>query len=407
MFEHIQAGPSDPMFWLKKRADSDTSPEKVDVGVGIYRNEQGRYQELEVVREAKRRLEKLDLGHDYEVTTGEPEFLRLAAEVMFGKGNSLASSGRVASVQSISGTGANHLGALLLATNIQPNPKVFVGVPSWGNTVPLFKQVGLEVETYRHVDPATKQVDFETCLRTIREAPAKSIFSLQGCCQNPVGADFSPEQWNILAAELKAREHLPFIDIAYQGLGDGLNEDAAGVHIVTETCPEVIVCQSFSKNFALYGERCGALHVVAKTPETAANVKDQLRVLIRQEFSSSPAFGSRLVKIVLSDAELRQKWIAELSEMRARLHRNRAILHEYLTKTLSTPGNWDHIITDKGLFSTLALSADQCEDLTAKYHIHLPASGRINVAGLNAKNLAYTAEAIDAVVRKATPNGSA
>ncbi|KAF3003349.1 hypothetical protein E8E14_002600 [Neopestalotiopsis sp. 37M] len=401
MFEHILPGPSDPMFWLKKRADADTSPEKVDVGVGIYRNEQGKYQELEVVREAKRRLEKLDLGHDYEVTTGEAEFLQLAANVMFGEGNSAVSSGKVASVQTISGTGANHLGALLIVTNIQPKPKVFVGVPSWGNTVPLFKHVGLEVETYRHVDPVTKQVDFDTVLRTIREAPAKSIFSLQGCCQNPVGADFSVEQWKILAEELNAKEHLPFIDIAYQGLGDGLDEDAAGVHIMTASCPEVIVCQSFSKNFALYGERCGALHVVTKTPETAANVKDQLRVLIRQEFSSSPAFGSRLVKIVLSDAELRKQWVSELAEMRARLHRNRAILHENLTVKLKTPGNWDHIITDKGLFSTLALSADQCEELTAKYHIHLPASGRINVAGLNAKNLVYTAEAIDAVVRKA------
>ncbi|KAI0130470.1 pyridoxal phosphate-dependent transferase [Xylariales sp. AK1849] len=353
MLDQIPPGPMDPMFFLKKKAEEDTSPNKVDVGVGVYRNEDGKYQELDV----------------YQLTTGDEEFLRLAGELIFGESNELLKSGRVSSVQTLSGTGANHLGALVLATNIQPNPKVFVGVPSWGNTIPLFHQVGLETQTYRYLDPVTKHVDFLSCIQAMKNAPRRSVFSLQGCCQNPVGADFTPDQWRVIAQELKARNHLPFIDIAYQGLGDGLDEDAIGLRIVAETCPEMIVCQSFSKNFALYGERCGALHVLARSQETADNVKDQLRSLIRREYSSSPAFGSRLVKIVLADTDLRKQWVSELFDMRKRLRRNRDLLFKNLTAR-KTPGEWRHIVEDKGLFSCLSLTPAQCKLLNIKYTAH-------------------------------------
>ncbi|OHW99802.1 aspartate aminotransferase [Colletotrichum incanum] len=351
MFGHIQPGPPDPMFTLKKNADNDNSPEKVDLGVGIYRSEAGKYQELKVIRQAKNKLDQLDLGHDYESTIGDAEFLSLAAGVMFGEGSIALKSGRISSVQTISGTGANSLGALLISKTMQPKPKVFIGVPTWGNHVPIFKDAGLETTTYPYLDSSKHAVDFAGILEVVKSAPKGSVFVLQGCCHNPTGVDFSVQQWQELAMEMKAHGHLPFFDTAYQGLGDGLDEDSAGVRVFVASGIELFVCQSFSKNFALYGERCGVLHVVANTEEVAANVQDKLRSFIRHTYSSSPAYGSRLVKIALSNNDMRGDWIAELDNMRQRLKANRQALYHQLTDILKTPGDWSHLTKEKGLFS--------------------------------------------------------
>ncbi|KAF6829004.1 aspartate aminotransferase [Colletotrichum musicola] len=351
MFGHIQPGPPDPMFTLKKNADTDLSSRKVDLGVGIYRNEAGVYQELEVVKQAKKQLDQLNLGHDYELTTGDPEYLELAAEVMFGNDSDALKSGRISSVQTISGTGANSLGALLIARTMQPKPKVYISIPTWGNHVPIFQDAGLQTTTYPYLDSSKHAVNFAALLDAVRTAPRGSVFVLQGCCHNPTGVDLNLQQWQDLAVEMKAHGHLPFFDTAYQGLGDGFDEDAAGVCTFVKAGIEMLVCQSFSKNFALYGERCGALHVVAETSEVAANVKDRLRSLIRHTYSSSPAYGSRLVKIVLTDTSLRESWATELDGMRQRLKRNRQALFNQLTNVLKTPGDWAHITQEKGLFS--------------------------------------------------------
>ncbi|KZL78706.1 aspartate aminotransferase [Colletotrichum tofieldiae] len=351
MFGHIQPGPPDPMFTLKKNADNDNSPEKVDLGVGIYRSEVGKYQELAVIRQAKKQLDQLDLGHDYESTIGDAEFLRLAAVVMFGEGNVALKSGRISSVQTISGTGANSLGALLISKTMQPKPKVFIGVPTWGNHIPIFKDAGLETTTYPYLDSSKHAVNFAGFLEVVRSAPKGSVFVLQGCCHNPTGVDLSIQQWQELAMEMKAHGHLPFFDTAYQGLGDGLDEDSAGVRVFVASGMELLVCQSFSKNFALYGERCGALHVVGTTEEVAANVQDKLRSLIRHTYSSSPAYGSRLVKIALSNNNMRDNWVSELNSMRQRLKTNRQALYHQLTDILKTPGDWSHLTKEKGLFS--------------------------------------------------------
>ncbi|KAJ5490420.1 Pyridoxal phosphate-dependent transferase major region subdomain 2 [Penicillium expansum] len=380
MFDHIPPGPVDPFFHLKKKADRDNHPNKVDIGVGIYRNEQGTYQELVVVKKvitcqvthdenmlvnyAKKILDQLDLGHDYGLTTGDDKFLKLAAEVMFGEENEALVSGRIASVQTLSGTGANHIAAILMARSLDPKPTIYLGVPTWNNMKPLCEYAGLETVEYPYIDTQTSELSFQPCIDAIRNAPAGSVFVLQGCCHNPTGKDITPEQWQLLGEEIKARGHLPFIDIAYQGLGDGLDEDAVGVRILSRLGIDMIVCQSFSKNFALYGERCGVLYVVTRSAEVATNTKDQLRSLIRREYSSSPAYGSRLVTIVLEDTELRRQW-----------HR----LHEELTMVL------------------------QCNALIDDHHVHLPVSGRINIAGLNTENVERTARAIDAVVRGNMP----
>jgi aspartate aminotransferase, cytoplasmic len=350
MFETIQAGPVDPMFILKKSADSDPSPSKIDLGVGIYQSASGGYYECDVVKKAKKILDFKSLGHDYELTTGNPQFLRHAQNIMFGTSNTALKEGRIASVQAISGTGANHLAGLLLARAGNPPVKsVYLGVPAWGNYEPLCKLLGIEVKTYQHYDKATNALDFNTLLKTLREAPEKSVFILQGCCHNPTGMDFSREQWVQIADKMEKRGHIPWVDIAYQGLAEGIDEDAYGTRLLVERGFEMIVCQSFSKNFGLYGERCGVLHAVAKSEDVAVKVKDQLRSLIRWEFSSSPAFGARLVSIVADDEKLRGEWEKELVTIQQRLRGNRERLHQLLVQN-QTPGNWDMILATKGLF---------------------------------------------------------
>ncbi|OAA53592.1 aspartate aminotransferase [Niveomyces insectorum RCEF 264] len=351
MFEHVPAGPVDPFFHLKKKADEDCHPDKVDVGVGIYRNENGLYQELEVVKKAKKILDEQNLGHDYGLTTGDAHFLKLAAGVVFGPTSDALAFGRVASVQTLSGSGANHLAAVLLARSVHPKPTVYFSGPGWSNTKPLFEYAGLDTNEYAYLDGDKRAVDFAACLAALNEAPAGSVFVVQGCCHNPTGKDFTAQQWRLFAETAKAKGHLPLIDIAYQGLGDGLDEDAVGVHTCVQLGLEVVVCQSFAKNFALYGERCGVLHVVTTSATAAANVKDQLRSLVRREYSSPPAYGSRLVSIVLSDPQLREEWVQELGAMRKRLQQSRKSLQTQLQVVLKTPGDWKHITEEKGLFT--------------------------------------------------------
>ncbi|EYE91610.1 PLP-dependent transferase [Aspergillus ruber CBS 135680] len=295
MFENVQQGPVDPMFVLKRDADNDVSPGKVDLGVGIYRNTEGKYHEMGVLRE-------------YESTTGNPAFLKDAAAAMFGEECEALNDGRVTSVQTISGTGANHLAALFLARCAGSKQNtVYVGTPTWGNYEPLCSLVGLQVVKYRYYNPETATVDFTTLLNTVSSAPPNSIFILQGCCHNPTGADLTPSQWDTLAGAMKQANVFPFLDIAYQGLGGSMNEDAYPIRLFTELGFEMAVCQSFSKNLGLYGERCGVLHVVNSDAAIASRVYDQLRCLIRWEFSSSPAYGSRLASIAMG-SDLKGQW---------------------------------------------------------------------------------------------------
>ncbi|KAF1951188.1 aspartate aminotransferase [Byssothecium circinans] len=398
MFRKIPEAPADPVFILKKRVDADTSAEKVDLGVGVYRNEQGRYNELDVVKAAKGILTSKDLGHDYELTTGNAAFVADAAKVLFGEGSRALGGNKVTSVQAISGTGALHLAALFLSRNPETkSKKIYIGTPAWGNYEPLFALAGFSLEKYNHYDAATGTVDFDSLIGAVNSAENGSIFVLQACCHNPSGADLTASQWEKLADTMAARKHLPLFDTAYQGLGGGLDEDAHGVRHFVEKGFELLAAQSFSKNFALYGERVGVLHVVSENEEVKGRVYEDLRCLVRWEWSSSPAYGARLVDIVLSDGELTKKWNAELSTMRSRLVDLRKALHAALEKR-QTPGNWASILSSTGLFCFLPLNPQQCEELARKHHIYMLKSGRINVSGLNRGNVERVAVAIDEVV---------
>ncbi|KAM0431521.1 hypothetical protein ACHAQK_010146 [Fusarium lateritium] len=312
MLSLFQKGPVDPMYLLKTAADNDLSPEKADLGVGIYRNESGLYSELEAVAKVPSiqfSVEiKNDPGHDYEITIGNEQFLNNAARVMFGQDCRLLDSGHIASVQTVSGTGACHIAALALSQSVSPRPKVFVGTPTWGNYKPIFELVGMKVTEYSYLDANARSINFSSIISSAESAPPRSVFILQACCHNPTGVDPTKEQWQELGSVMKEHSHFVFFDIAYQGLGNGLDEDAYAVRLFASLGLEMFVCQSFSKNFALYGERCGVLHAVCPSRETAANVRDRLRCLIRWEFSSSPAYGSRLVTIVLGSEQLADEW---------------------------------------------------------------------------------------------------
>ncbi|KAF2446561.1 aspartate aminotransferase [Karstenula rhodostoma CBS 690.94] len=395
MFRSVLPSPADPVYQLSQRVRADTASEKVDLGVGVYRNERGQYHELGALKAAKRILARQDANHDYEVTTGNAGFLANAAKVLFGWEADVISSGRATSVQAISGTGAIHLGALFLArTPAFKGKKVYVGTPAWGNYVPLFNLVGLEVVTYKHYDASTGTVDFTSVLDATRTADEGSIFVLQGCCHNPSGADFSRAQWDELADAMEARKLFPLFDMAYQGLGASLDDDAYGLRLFARRGFELLACQSFSKNFGLYGERVGVLHAVSGDREVAAKVYERLRCLIRWEFSSSPAYGARLVDIVLSNDELRQDWQTELATIQKRLADNRRALYAELVEKREAQGNWGSILSSTGLFCFLPLSPQQCERLAAEFHIHMLQNGRINVAGLSRSNIEHVASAL-------------
>ncbi|KAI5926858.1 aspartate aminotransferase [Camillea tinctor] len=399
MFRNLPPSPSDPMLVLKRAADNDHSPDKVDLGVGVYRNEQGAYHELQALKEAKKILSQENPGHDYEVTTGKQSFLQNAAELVFSAESEVIQSRRLTSVQTISGTGAVHLAALFLSRCAEfKDKKVYIGTPAWGNYEPIFTLVGFQVAKYRHYSSKKAAVDFDEILKAVGSAPPGSIFVLQACCHNPTGADFSKEQWRALAEAMKERRLFPFFDIAYQGLGGGLEEDAYSVQHFTQMGFELLACQSFSKNFGIYGERCGVLHVVGEDSAVAGGIYEQLRCLIRWEFSSSPAYGSRLVNIILQDPSLTLKWRDELASMRDRLVENRKKLYYGITEEKKTPGDWTSIISTTGLFCYLPLTPEQCSRLRVDRHIYFPENGRINVAGLNASNLKTVISAIYEVV---------
>ncbi|KAH7029868.1 aspartate aminotransferase [Microdochium trichocladiopsis] len=399
-FDQVQLAPPDNMYELKLKADPDRHPDKVDLGVGIYRNEHGAYHELQVVRQAKEHLAAENPDHDYEVTTGNADFVRLAARLVFGKDSAVLTASKTTTVQTISGTGAVHLALLFLSRSV-PNMSraVYVGVPAWGNYKPMCELVGLDFNAYNHYVPSTGLVDWESVLSAVRSAPRGSIFILQGCCHNPTAADFTQDQWVVLAREMKEHDHFPVFDVAYHGLGKGLDEDIFSVRHFASMGFEALVCQSFSKNFGLYGERVGALHAICANDKAARAVHDQLRFLIRSEFSSSPAFGARIVTRVLSDPGRETAWREEIASLQSRLQLTREKLRHLLCEVHKTPGNWDIITHGTGLFSLLPLTPEQCRVLQDTYHIYVVPTGRITIPGLNENNVSYVAKSIDEVIR--------
>jgi len=309
---------------------------------------------------------------------------------------------RAVSVQTISGTGANHLGALFLSKFYQWNgaPTVYLSNPTWANHHAIFKNVGIQPKDYPYFKRSTLGLDFEGFTTSVSSAPDRSVFLLHACAHNPTGVDPTPDQWNKLADLFLEKGHYAFFDCAYQGFASGdLDKDAGALRYFEQRGVPMLVCQSFAKNAGLYGERIGALHVLGATKDEAVRIKSQLSVLQRSEISNPPAHGARLISLILNDPVLFEQWKQDIKTMANRIIDMRKKLHAKLTHELKTPGNWDHIINQIGMFSFTGISIDQSVTMTENAHIYMTSNGRISMAGLNSKNLTYVAESLDKVVR--------
>ncbi|KAF7304800.1 Aspartate aminotransferase [Mycena kentingensis (nom. inval.)] len=403
-WQGVPLAPPDSIFQLTAAYKEDKFDKKVNLGVGAYRDDNNKPWVLPVVKEATRiLLNDESLDHEYLPITGLPEFTTAAAKLILGPDSPALADGRVSSVQTISGTGANHLGALFLSRFYQwstEEKQVLLSNPTWANHQAIFKNVGIAPVDYPYYDPKTIGLDFEGFVGSLKNAPDRSVFLIHGCAHNPTGVDPTKEQWTVIADVMLAKKHFAFLDCAYQGFASGsLDNDAWAVRHFVEKGVALLICQSFAKNAGLYGERVGALHVVSPSKEAAGRVKSQLSVLQRSEISNPPSHGARIVSLILNDAKLFAMWKSDIETMAGRIIDMRKELFRLLTEELHTPGNWEHIVKQIGMFSFTGISPGQSKALIEDAHIYLTGNGRISMAGLNTHNIRYFAESLDRVVR--------
>ena len=349
-----------------------------------------------------------ELNHEYLPIAGLGPFTTKAADLILGADSPALSEKRASSVQTISGTGAVHLGALFLAKFYKvngANRTVYLSNPTWANHNQIFTNVGIPIATYPYFDKKTKGLDFEGMKKALNEAPDRSIILLHACAHNPTGVDPTAEQWREISQLMKAKKHFPFFDCAYQGFASGdLDRDAGAVRYFVEQGFELVIAQSFAKNFGLYGERAGCFHFVASPSPDAQSittrVASQLAILQRSEISNPPIYGARIAATVLNDAALFAEWKENLRTMSGRIITMRQALRGKLEE-LGTPGTWNHITDQIGMFSFTGLTEPQVLKLREAYHIYMTKNGRISMAGLNTRNVEYVAKAVDKVVREA------
>jgi len=403
IWQQVPLAPPDSIFKLTAAYKADTFEKKVNLGVGAYRDDDNKPWVLPVVKKATQILladETLD--HEYLPILGLPEYTAVAAKLILGADCAAIQEKRVVSAQTISGTGANHLGGLFMSKFYKYNgdKKIYLSNPTWANHHAIFRNVGIEPVDYPYYDPKTIGLDFKGFIDTLGTAPLCSVFLLHACAHNPTGVDPTEDQWKKIADVMLERKHYAFFDCAYQGFASGdLDRDAYAVRYFASRGVPMLVCQSFAKNAGLYGERVGALHVISPNTETADRVRSQLSVLQRSEISNPPSHGARLITLILTNEELFAEWRRDISTMANRIITMRKDLHRLLTEELHTPGNWDHIINQIGMFSFTGINPEQSQALVEKAHIYLTGNGRISMAGLNSHNIRYFAEYLDKVVR--------
>ena len=396
MLEILQPLPEDPLLGVMAAYRRDTDPRKVDLGVGVYKTEAGDTPIPAAITAAMERSAASQKTKVYVGQGGNERFNRAMLEIAFGADHAAVKDGRAAALQVPGGSGALRLGAELVNV-VRPGATLHVSIPTWANHVPLLSNAGLKMATYPYFDRATGGVDAAAMLAHLETLPAGDLVLLHGCCHNPTGADLSRAEWDAVAEVLARRGLVPFVDIAYQGLGDGLEADAYGVRLMAERLPEVIVAVSCSKNFGLYRERTGATFVISPTAERTGNAMGQLRKIARGMYSMPPDHGAELVALVWEDAALRQQWMDELEAMRVRVEELRGLLVSGL-KALRADVDYSFVQRQKGMFSLLPLNTAQIQRLRDEHHIYMPGDGRINVAGISRRNVEYVAQSLAAVI---------
>jgi aspartate aminotransferase len=395
MLDTLERLPDDPILGLAAACRADPNPDKVDLTVGIYMNEDGVCPVFGAIREAQRALVEAETSKAYLPPAGDPDFNSGMRALVFGADSAALEDGRVASVAAPGGCGALRIGAEI-ARVASPAAKVWVSDPTWPVHLPLLGSVGLEFEKYRYYDAASHGVDFDGMVEDLKRATEKDLVLLHGCCHNPCGADLTPEQWDVIAAMAERQGFLPFIDIAYQGLGDGLEADAAGLRLLADRLPEMIVAASCSKNMGLYRERTGCAQFLCRDADSAEALLSQAKVAARRIYSMPPAHGALLAGRVLADPVLEKAWQNELHDMCDRING----LREDLVAKLegSTGRDFAFIRREKGMFSFLGLGEEQTRRLREEHSVYMLGSSRINVAGINARNIDYVADAVAKVL---------
>ncbi|EPD0974629.1 aromatic amino acid transaminase [Escherichia coli] len=397
MFQKVDAYAGDPILTLMERFKEDPRSDKVNLSIGLYYNEDGIIPQLQAVAEAEARLNAQPHGASlYLPMEGLNSYRHAIAPLLFGADHPVLQQQRVATIQTLGGSGALKVGADFLKRYF-PESGVWVSDPTWENHVAIFAGAGFEVSTYPWYDEATNGVRFNDLLATLKTLPARSIVLLHPCCHNPTGADLTNDQWDAVIEILKARELIPFLDIAYQGFGAGMEEDAYAIRAIASAGLPALVSNSFSKIFSLYGERVGGLSVMCEDAEAAGRVLGQLKATVRRNYSSPPNFGAQVVAAVLNDEALKASWLAEVEEMRTRI----LAMRQELVKVLSTEmpeRNFDYLLNQRGMFSYTGLSTAQVDRLREEFGVYLIASGRMCVAGLNTANVQRVAKAFAAVM---------
>ncbi|MDB4001329.1 aspartate/tyrosine/aromatic aminotransferase [Oceanospirillaceae bacterium] len=397
MFESLQSVPADPILNLSVLYRKDSSPKKVDLGVGVYKDEAGHTAIMQAVSLAEERLLVEEDTKAYVGMAGSKKFCDLLAQVTLGADHQVISDQRISVAQTPGGSGA--LRVLAEFINVaKPGSTVWVGNPTWANHIPVMKSAGLIIKTYPYYSKQTKAVDFDAMMATLKsDAKAGDVVLLHGCCHNPSGADLTLEQWQATADLINAKGLLPYVDIAYQGLGEGMDEDAAGLRLMANSVPEMVIASSCSKNFGLYRERTGTAIIISATPQQAVVAQGQMNSVIRANYSMPPSHGALAVETILADPKLNQIWRDELKIMRKRIKDLRTQLVEAL-KTEGVEQDFSFIERQKGMFSFLDISPEQVEKLVNEHSVYLVSSSRINLAGLNQTNIVYVAKAIAAVL---------
>jgi aromatic-amino-acid transaminase len=393
----VQMAPRDPILGVTEAFNADPNARKVNLGVGVYYDDNGKIPLLECVRRAERELLEDSPPRGYLPIDGLPEYDRAVQALVFGPDSPAIREKRVVTVQTLGGTGGLKIGADFLR-RVDPGAEVWISRPSWENHRALFENAGFSVEAYPYYDAATHDLDFEGMIGTLQGLPARTIVVLHACCHNPTGVDLTSGQWTRVIETTAARQLVPFLDLAYQGFGDGLDGDASVVRRFVEAGMPLFVSNSFSKSFSLYGERIGALSVVGHNSEEAARVLSQLKRLVRTNYSNPPTHGGKIVAAVLTSAELRRIWEHELEQMRTRI---RAMRQELVEKVQARVPSFDFgfVIRQRGMFSYSGLSKEAVARLREEFSIYAIDTGRICVAALNSHNIDHVADAIAQVTR--------
>ncbi|KAF2359213.1 Aminotransferase class I/classII [Trinorchestia longiramus] len=398
VWSNVEMGPPDAILGVTEAFKKDSNPNKINLGVGAYRDDNNKPFVLPSVRKAEAIISSKALDKEYAPISGSAEFCKAAISLAFGDGSSVLQEGRNVTVQGISGTGSLRIGSAFLAKFL-PNKTVWLPSPTWGNHVPIFKHVGMEVKQYRYYDPKTCGLDFNGTIEDFKNLPEGSLVLLHACAHNPTGVDPNPEQWQAMSEVLKSKKALLFFDMAYQGFASGsVDKDAFAVRKFLDDGHNILLAQSFAKNMGLYGERAGAFSVVCTDKDEAARVMSQIKILIRPMYSNPPINGARIVSTILGDAALRSEWLKDVKGMADRIISMRTQLRTNLEKEGSTR-NWNHITDQIGMFCFTGMTPPQVEKLTKDFSVYLTKDGRISMAGVTSANVAYLAKGMHAVTK--------